>query len=79
MRITLATDEDIFNIARQKAQQEGVSIGTAVSELMRLGMCSTQTPAVQYPPTRSKHAVLPVRNETITNEHVYRIMQQEGI
>ncbi len=79
MRTTLAIDEDVFNIARQKAQREHVSIGTAVSELMRLGIRSTQMPAAQRPPTRSKYAVLPARHEIITSAHVYKLMEQEGI
>jgi hypothetical protein len=79
MRTTLALDEDVFNIARQKAQREHVSIGAAVSELMRLGIRSMQMPATMRPATRSKYAVLPARNETITSEHVYKLMEQEGI
>ena len=79
MRTTLALDEDVFNIARQKAQREHLSIGAAVSELMRLGIRSTQMPAIQRPATRSKYAVLPARQEIITSEHVYKLMEQEGI
>ena len=79
MRTTLALDDDVFNIARQKAQREHVSIGTAVSELMRLGIRSAQTPTAHRVATRSKYAVLPARDETITSEHVYKLMEQEGI
>ena len=79
MRTTLALDEDVFNIARQKAQREHLSIGAAVSELMRLGIRSTQMPAIQRPATRSKYAVLPARQEIITSEHVYKLIEQEGI
>ncbi len=79
MRTTLAIDEDVFNIARQKAQREHVTIGAAVSELMRLGIRSMHMPASQLPPTRSKYAVLPARNETITSAHVYKLIEQEGI
>lgn len=49
MRTTLALDEDVFHIARQKAQREHIFIGAAVSELMRLGIGSMQMPAVQPP------------------------------
>ena len=79
MRTTLALDDDVFNIARQKAQKERISIGAAVSELMRLGIRSKQTAASVLPATRSKYAVLPARDELITNEHVYQLMEQEGI
>jgi hypothetical protein len=79
MRTTLAIDEDVFNIARQKAQREHMSLGAAVSELMRLGIRNMHMPAVGRPATRSKYAVLPARGETITSEHVYKLMDQEGI
>ena len=79
MRTTLAIDEDVFNIARQKAQREHLSIGAAVSELMRMGIRSMQMPASQRPATRSKYAVLPARHEIITSEHVYKLLEQEGI
>jgi hypothetical protein len=79
MRTTLALDEDVFNIARQKAQRDHVSIGAAVSELMRQGIRSMQQPAVQRPAPSSKYAVLPARDEIITSQHVYKLMEQEGI
>ena len=72
MPTTLTLDEDALNIARQNAQREHLSTGTAVSELM-------QMPAIQRPAARSKYAVFPARNDTITSEHVYTLMEQEGI
>ena len=72
MRTTLTLDEDALNIARQNAEGEHLSSGTSVSELM-------QMPAVQRLATRSKYSVLPARNETMTSEHVYKLMEQEGI
>jgi hypothetical protein len=77
MRTTLALDEDVFKIARQKAQRDHVSIGAAVCELMREGIRSMQQPAVQLPTPRRKYAVLPARDEIITSEHVYKRMEQE--
>jgi hypothetical protein len=79
MRTTLALDDDVFALARQKAQRDHVSLGAAVSELMRQGLRSMQQPAVQRPAPRSKYAVLPARDEIITSEHVYKLMEQEGI
>ena len=72
MRTTLTLDEDALTIARQNAQREHLSSGTSVSEFM-------QMPAVQRPATRSKYAVFPARNDTITSEHGYKLMEQEGI
>ena len=79
MCITLAIDGDVFNIAKQKAQCEHLSIGTAVSELMRMGIGSMQMSVAQRPATQSKYAVLPARNEIITSEHVYKLMEQEVV
>ena len=72
MRTTLTLDEDALTIARQNAQREHLSSGTSVPELM-------QMPAVQRPAARCKYSVLHARNETITSEHVYTLMEQEGI
>ena len=79
MRTTRAIDEDVFNVARQKAQHEHLSIGAAVAELMRMGIRSMQMPAAQRPATRSKYAVLSARNSIITSEHVYKLMEQEAV
>jgi hypothetical protein len=79
MRTTLALDDDVLHIAKQKAQREHLSVGAAASELMRLGIRSLNMPAGQLPAVRSKFAVLPARNEIITSEHVYKLLEQEGI
>ena len=46
---------------------------------MRVGIRSMQMPASQRPATRSKYAVLPARHEIIASEHVYKLLEQEGI
>ena len=59
MQITLALNDDVLNIARQKAQREHISLGAALSELMRLAIRSMQMPAAQRPAMGSKYAELP--------------------
>ena len=79
MRTTLSLDDDVFAVARQRAQRERTSLGEAVSRYIRDGLrANAQTPAT---PTglRSKYSVLPARDEIVTNEHVRRLMEQEGI
>ena len=79
MRITLSLDDDVFALARQRAQRERISLGEAVSRYIRDGLrANAQTPAT---PTRlrSKYSVLPARDEIVTNEHVRRLMEQTGI
>jgi hypothetical protein len=79
MRTTLALDDDVLNIAKQKAQRENLSIGQAVSELMRAGIRAKHNQVTPRNSTTSKYAVLPRRDETITSEHVYKLQEQEGI
>jgi hypothetical protein len=42
MGTTLAIDDDVFFIAKQKAQRENLSIGKSISELMRAGIHAKQ-------------------------------------
>jgi hypothetical protein len=46
MRTTLDIDDQLLAIARVRARQQGVSLGAAVSEIMRRGL--------EVPRTRSK-------------------------
>ena len=79
MRTTLALNDDVFNIANQKAQRDRTTVEAAVSALMRVRICSMHMPAAQRPATCSKYAVLPTRNETVTSQHVYKLMEQKGV
>ena len=79
MQITLAVNDDVLNIARQKAQREDIFLGAAVFELMRLGIRSIQMTAARCAATGSKCAVLPAGDETITSGHIYKLKEQEGI
>ena len=78
MRTTLALDDDVFTLARQRAQRERISMGEAVSRYVREAMRaqpSTQASA----PLRSKYSVLPAREQIVTTDHVRRLMDEEGI
>lgn len=79
MRTTLALDDDIFAYARSHAQRERISIGEAVSRLARDGIAAQAHPRAKLHNTKSKYALLPARDEVITNEHVRSLMDQEGI
>lgn len=79
MRTTLSLDDDVFAVARQRAQREHTSLGEAVSRYIRDALrANTQAPT-SPPVLRSKYSVLPARDEIITTEHVRRLMDQEGI
>jgi hypothetical protein len=79
MRTTLALDDDIFAFARACAQRERISIGQAVSKLVRDGIRAQGVTAAVASPTKSKFALLPMRDEVITSEHVRALMDQEGV
>jgi hypothetical protein len=79
MRTTLTLSDDVLVIARQCAARENVSLGEAVSRLVRDGFrARTQQPVTAAQP-RSRYTVLPARDEIVTTEHVRRLMDEEGI
>ena len=78
MRTTLAIDDDVFSIARQRAQREQISMGEAKSRYLREALRDNEQTSPSAP-LRSKYSVLPVRDEAITTEHVRRLMNEEGI
>ncbi|MEN9559398.1 MAG: hypothetical protein RLZZ502_609 [Pseudomonadota bacterium] len=78
MRTTLSLDDDVFLIARQRAASERTSIGDIISKFARLGIFSSANSVLQAKP-KSKFGLLPARDETITSDHVYRLMEQEGM
>jgi len=79
MRTTINIDEDAVLAARHMAQRERISLGDAVSELVRRGTRQPDTALVQSAPLRGRFALLPVRDEVITPQHVRELMEREGI
>jgi hypothetical protein len=79
MRSTFSLDDDVFAVARQRAQRERISLGEAVSRYVREALrAHGQAPASTLA-LRSKYSVLPVRDEIVTSEQVRRLAEQEGI
>jgi hypothetical protein len=78
MRTTLSLNPDVYDLALAHARREKISIGEAVSALVRQGL-RAQSRAVADGTPRSRFALLPARDEVITTEHVRRLMDQEGI
>ncbi|OYT93409.1 MAG: hypothetical protein CFE43_03975 [Burkholderiales bacterium PBB3] len=79
MRTTLAIDDDVFTYVRAHAQRDHISVGEAVSRLLRQGIQAQSQPATLLTKPSSKYALLPARAEVITSEHVRALMDQEGI
>ena len=78
MRTTLALTDDVFLFARQRAQQDRMSLGDTICKYVRLGMQADMSLAT-LPEPKSKYSIFPKRDEVITSEHVYRLMDEEGI
>lgn len=81
MRTTLNLDEDALIAARHAAQRERLSLGEAVSRLIRRGAASldASTAMAAAPALRGRFALLPARDEVITAQHVRTLMEREGI
>jgi hypothetical protein len=80
MRTTLRIEADAVLVARQFAVAEKLTLGEAVSRLIRLGIRQqTLTPPTLVREPRGRYALLPERDEQITPAHVRELMDQEGI
>lgn len=70
MRTTIALDDDVFDLVRRQAKLRGVSLGKAVSDLVRRGL-------VAPTPSQEKGGLvvfqLPADSPTITTDDVRRI------
>ena len=80
MRTTLNLAEDALLVARQIAARERMSLGDAVSQLVRAG--ASANPAAKAAaslPLRGRFALLPQRDEIVTTEHVRELMEREGV
>jgi hypothetical protein len=78
MRTTLNLEEDAMLVAKRYASREKLSLGQAVSRLVRQGAQPRATPATRQP-LHGRFALLPARDEVITPEHVRELMEREGI
>ena len=79
MRTTLALSDDIYLVAQQRAAREHITLGEAVSRLCRAGFVALNQAPVNPAPLRSPFSLLPARDELISSQHVYELMEQEGI
>lgn len=81
MRTTINLKEDAAIVARNFAQREQLSLGDAISELICRG-ASVDPAALRAGDKvalRGRFALLPVRDEVITPQHVRELMEREGI
>ena len=81
MRTTINLSEDAAIAARNVAQRERLSLGEAISELIRRGASvgpMGATPRAAHA-LRGRFALLPARDELITPQHLRELMEREGI
>ena len=79
MRTTLALDDDVFAYARSHAQRQRISIGEAVSRLVREGIRAQGLASAAPTKLKSRFSLLPARDEVITTGHVRDLMGQQGM
>ena len=71
--------DDAFLYAKQSAAREHVSLGEAVSRLVRAGARSAGAGQRATEPLKGKYSLLPARGEVITSAHVRSIMDELGV
>lgn len=75
MRTTLNLAEDALLLAKRVAAREHLSLGEAVSRLVRVGAAAGTLTKAATVPLRGRFALLPQRDEIITPEHVHELMR----
>jgi hypothetical protein len=81
MRTTVNLSDDALIAAQTHARRRNISLGEAVSELVRRG-AAAPAPAVAGAgamPFRGRFALLPRRDEIVTADHVRALMEREGV
>lgn len=78
MRTTLNLADDALLAAQSHARRQKISLGEAVSRLIREST-APQLSTKASAPLRGRYALAPQRDEVITVEHVRELMEREGI
>ena len=78
-RTTVNLAEDALIAARNVAQRERLSLGDAVSELIRRGVAAGHSVSrrKERRTLRGRFALLPARDEIITPQHVRDVLERE--
>jgi Family of unknown function (DUF6364) len=78
-RITLSLDDDALLAAKRYASREKLSLGEAVSRLVRQAARQPPAQPKMQQALHGRFALLPLRDEVITREHMRALMEREGI
>jgi hypothetical protein len=79
MRATINLAEDALLVARRLAARERISLGQAVSRLIRHGAAAPAGALLPEQKLRGRYTLLPARDEVITPGQVHDQMEREGI
>jgi hypothetical protein len=79
MRTTVNLADDAFMVVKQVAARERISMGEAMSRLIRRGAAAPLPADANPQALRGRFALLPARDEVITPDHVRSLMEREGI
>ena len=80
MRTTLNLAEDALIAAQTLARRQQISLGDAVSELVRRGASLPTGARLAAPQAlRGRFALLPRRDEVVTSDHIRALMDREGL
>lgn len=79
MRTTLNLEDDALLVAKRFAERQKLSLGEAVSQLVRRGAQHPADGAAPRASLRGRFALLPARDEVVTPQHVRDLMEQEGL
>lgn len=79
MRTTLTLDDDVLQVARDRARREGRSIGVVISELARQALTGRVTPGSDERPNEQflGFRPLPPRGPVVTNALIDQLREDE--
>jgi hypothetical protein len=78
MRVTLNLDDDALIEAKGFASRQGLSLGQAVSRLVREAAQQPIDAGKAHVAMRGRFALLPARDEIVTLDHVRALIEREG-
>ncbi len=81
MRTTLNLEDDVLLAAQHVARRQRISLGRAVTELIRSGIAAgaTAPSPLLSAPMIGRFALLPRRGAVVTVQQVRELMDREGI
>ncbi len=80
MRTTLNIEDDILSTVKELAQKEQVSAGKILSRLAREALTRREgQPSLENQKIVAGFQPFPPRNKVVSNEHIDRLRDEEGV